>query len=309
MNPVTRESAVGAADGCDSATAGCDHGGHFDAARFATRKSARARHSEQTGGITQLERWLLRRVLQGLGGPPIAVELWNGEAIATSAAPPATMLHIHDRRTLWKLLGDPRYQFGEAYVDGRLQIDGDLAEFLVSVNRSLLESGNFAFGVKGFAGWLHKPHRTTLAQARENVHHHYDIGNDFYRLWLDEQLLYTCAYFAEPTFSLEQAQVAKMDHVCRKIWLRPGETVIEAGCGWGGTGFAHGPQLRRARAGVQHLARADSLCAPLRRAEGLHDRVEFVEDDWRNIAGPCDVFVSVGMLEHVGRENYGELGT
>ncbi|HKD36421.1 MAG TPA: cyclopropane-fatty-acyl-phospholipid synthase family protein, partial [Pirellulales bacterium] len=152
------------------------------------------------------------------------------------------------------------------------------------------------------------PHRVTLAQSRENVYHHYDIGNDFYRLWLDEQLLYTCAYFCEPTLTLEQAQVAKMDHVCRKVWLRPGDEVIEAGCGWGALALhmarRYGVRVRAFNASHEQILFAREQA----RREGLSDRVEFVEDDWRNISGACDAFVSVGMLEHVGRENYETLG-
>src|SRR3989442_1155546 len=74
---------------------------------------------------------------------------------------------------------------------------------------------------------------TSLGGARHNIHHHYDSGNDFYHLWLDSALVYTCAYFPSPSLSLEQAQAAKMDYVCRKLWLQPGDKVIEAGCGWG----------------------------------------------------------------------------
>ena len=75
--------------------------------------------------------------------------------------------------------------------------------------------------------------RNTLSGSRRNIHHHYDIGNDFYKLWLDERMLYTCAYFPSPDISLEDAQLAKLDHVCRKLRLQPGDTVVEAGCGWG----------------------------------------------------------------------------
>ena len=86
---------------------------------------------------------------------------------------------------------------------------------------------------KTLGRWLRRARSNTLAGSRANIHHHYDIGDDFYRLWLDEQMLYTCAYFPTPAATLEEAQRAKMDYVCRKVWLRPGETVVEAGCGWG----------------------------------------------------------------------------
>jgi cyclopropane-fatty-acyl-phospholipid synthase len=259
-------------------------------------------------GVTKLERWFLRRVLQRLGDPAIQIVLWNGDAIATSSQPPAITLRINDRRTLWKLVTDPRFQFGEAYVDRRLDVDGEIFDLLVTVDRALMAMGDISAGTKGFKRWLHKPHRTTLSQSRENIHHHYDLGNEFYKLWLDEQLLYTCAYFAERTMSLEQAQIAKMDHVCRKVWLQPGESVVEAGCGWGALALHmarhYGVRVRAFNTSHEQILFARERC----RREGLDARVEFVEDDWRNIGGPCDAFVSVGMLEHVGLSNYGLLG-
>jgi cyclopropane-fatty-acyl-phospholipid synthase len=155
---------------------------------------------------------------------------------------------------------------------------------------------------------LFHPRSDSLAQARENIHRHYDLGNDFYRLWLDEQLLYTCAYFPTPDTSLEQAQVAKMDHVCRKLRLRPGERVVEAGCGWGALALHmarhYGVKVRAFNISQSQLAVAREWAE----REGLVGRVEFVEGDYRDIRGEYDAFVSVGMLEHVGPAQYPELG-
>jgi cyclopropane-fatty-acyl-phospholipid synthase len=228
--------------------------------------------------------------------------------VATSSAAPVVTMSIADRRTLWKVVSDPRFQFGEAYVDRRLEVEGELFDLIVAVDRALVAAGNLGFGMKGLKRWLHKPHRTTLTQSRENIHHHYDLGNEFYKLWLDEQLLYTCAYFPEPAMSLEQAQIAKMDHVCRKVWLQPGEAVVEAGCGWGALAVhmakRYGVHVRAFNTSHEQILYARDRA----HREGLDGRVEFVEDDWRNIGGQCDAFVSVGMLEHVGPTNYGQLG-
>ena len=136
--------------------------------------------------------------------------------------------------------------------------------------------------------------------SRNNIHRHYDLGNDFYKLWLDEQLLYTCAYFPTPSSTLEHAQIAKMDHVCRKLRLQPGETVVEAGCGWGALALhmarKYGVSVKAYNVSHEQIAFARERA----RAEGLSDRVEYIEDDYRAITGKFDVFVSVGMLEHVG---------
>jgi cyclopropane-fatty-acyl-phospholipid synthase len=142
--------------------------------------------------------------------------------------------------------------------------------------------------------------------SRNNIHRHYDLGNDFYKLWLDEQLLYTCAYFPTPSSTLETAQIAKMDHVCRKLRLQPGETVVEAGCGWGALALhmarEYGVSVKAYNVSHEQIAFARARA----RAEGLSHRVEYVEEDYRAISGKFDVFVSVGMLEHVGLDHFQE---
>jgi cyclopropane-fatty-acyl-phospholipid synthase len=150
--------------------------------------------------------------------------------------------------------------------------------------------------------------RNGVDTARNNVHHHYDLGNDFYRLWLDREMVYTCAYFPTPASSLEEAQTAKLDRVCRKLQLRPGERVVEAGCGWGALALfmarQYGVNVQAFNVSTEQIAYARRRAAE----EGLADRVQFVEDDYRNARGRYDVFVSVGMLEHVGLAEYTTLG-
>ena len=265
----------------------------------------------QAGQAARLEKWLLRRLLAAIGNPPLVFVLWNGEEIVTEAAlrEGATRIRVHDRGTLWRILVDPFFQFPEAYANGKLDIDGDLEQVMCLIGRSAAEAPPVA------TRWLtliekalHWGGRTTMAASQKNIHHHYDIGNDFYRLWLDENLLYTCAYFEDPGASLEAAQIAKMDHVCRKVVLQPGETVIEAGCGWGGFALHmarhYGVRVRAYNISKEQVSEARSRA----KAEGLDDRVEFILDDWRNITGKCDVFMSIGMLEHVGLKNYRQLG-
>jgi cyclopropane-fatty-acyl-phospholipid synthase len=155
--------------------------------------------------------------------------------------------------------------------------------------------------------WLRKG-ANTLRTARENVHRHYDLGNEFYRLWLDREMVYTCAYFPTPDTALEEAQIAKMDLVCRKLRLRPGERVIEAGCGWGALALHmakhYGVRVRAFNISSEQIAWARERAA----RERLGGRAEFIEDDYRTISGECDAFVSVGMLEHVGLADFPSLG-
>jgi cyclopropane-fatty-acyl-phospholipid synthase len=147
----------------------------------------------------------------------------------------------------------------------------------------------------------------TLGLARQNARHHYDIGNDFYEGWLDDRMLYTCAYYAQPGMTLDQAQLAKLERVCQKLRLRPGDRVIEAGCGWGALAI-HMARHYGVTVTAFNVSREQLAFARGRAAEaGVGARVTFVDDDYRNVTGQYDVFVSLGMLEHVGLSQYGAL--
>lgn len=227
-----------------------------------------------------------------------------GRASVRAGARPAAKIRVRDRRTLLALVLDPAGRFGDAYADGRIEIEGDLVAALESVYRAL-ESKVKPSLIQRLATYI--PH--SLTRDRRSVHHHYDLGNEFYRLWLDDRMLYTCAYFRTPDESLEDAQVAKMDHVCRKLGLRAGETVIEAGCGWGALALhmarEYGVKVTAYNVSTEQIAFARAEA----QRQGLVGRVEFVEGDYRSITGRCDAFVSVGMLEHVGLANYRRMST
>jgi cyclopropane-fatty-acyl-phospholipid synthase len=212
---------------------------------------------------------------------------------------------IADRATLLGLFVAPRVNFGDAYSAGRIEIEGDLIELLVAIYRAAPRRAEGGALSQALQRWLR---RNSLRGSRRNIHRHYDIGNDFYALWLGQTMAYTCAYYPHEHASLDEAQVAKMDHVCRKLRLQPGESVVEAGCGWGAFALHmarhYGVRVRAFNISHEQIeyARANA------RREGLAGRVEFIEDDYRNISGHYDVFASIGMLEHVGRENYAALG-
>jgi cyclopropane-fatty-acyl-phospholipid synthase len=206
------------------------------------------------------------------------------------------------------LLFDPAFRFGDSYAAGDIEVEGSLTQFAEAVYRAEAKMRSLGFIDHRRPSLLSRLRRNTLTRSRDNVQHHYDIGNSFYELWLDRQMLYTCAYFATPDASLEQAQAAKMDLVCRKLRLHPGETVVEAGCGWGALARHmarhYGVTVRAFNISREQIEYARQRAC----AEGLDSRVEYVEDDYRSIGGRYDAFVSIGMLEHVGRDHYGELG-
>ena len=256
-------------------------------------------------GVLPFERWVVRRMLGRAHAPPVQVTFWNGETVVGGDRPAMARIVLHDRGSLYRLAVDPEYQFGELYSSGRIDVEGDLVGFLEALYRAQLCDGTFA---ARSAGLFRRLPLNSLSRARANARHHYDLGNEFYRLWLDDNMVYTCAYFPRPDVSLEAAQEAKMEHVCRKLRLRRGETVAEAGCGWGSLALYmarhYGVNVKAFNVSRQQILMARERA----RAAGIGSQVEFVEDDYRNITGKFDAFVSVGMLEHVGPRHYRELG-
>ena len=249
---------------------------------------------------------LTRGLLNSLGDPPIRVTLWNGESISTTTSNTVVGMRVGSRSCLFKLLINPELYFGDAYSNGSIEVDGDLGKLIEAIYQGLALVRSTGLRSR-LTKWLNRSQLNTLSDSRENIHHHYDLGNEFYKLWLDRQMVYTCAYFSSPDITLEQAQIAKMDHVCRKLRLRPEEIVVEAGCGWGALALHmathYGVQVKAFNISHEQIAYAKARAHVL----GLEHRVEFIEDDYRNANGRFDAFVSVGMLEHVGHEHYHEL--
>jgi cyclopropane-fatty-acyl-phospholipid synthase len=257
-------------------------------------------HSASAKGVGKL--------LKMFGTPPFEFVLWNGERILPEGQKPIARITIRDPSVLWGLLRNPGVRFGDGYSDGRIEIEGDLVHFMEEVYRgsARAEKQKSLLGLVGKL--LNRPRVNTLAGSKDNIHHHYDIGNDFYSLWLGRTMAYTCAYYPRPDTTLDDAQDAKMHHVCRKLRLRPGERVVEAGFGWGRLAIHmarhYGVKVRAFNISKEQVAFARDYA----KSVGLDSQIEYVEDDYRNISGSFDAFVSVGMLEHVGVENFRQLG-
>jgi cyclopropane-fatty-acyl-phospholipid synthase len=251
----------------------------------------------------------LRWLLTSFGDPPIEFELaWSGERVVPGAMRATEVVRIADRSTLRGLLRDANIRFGDAYGTGQIEVEGDMVRLMSMIFRNSSGPNTHDSIANRVAGWLYRPRRNTLAGSRDNIHRHYDLGNDFYSLWLGQSMAYTCAYYPSADATLDEAQCAKMDHVCRKLRVSAADSVVEAGCGWGSLALhmagRHGAKVRAFNISKEQLEFARRQA----RERGLERRVEFIEDDYRNIAGTYDVFVSVGMLEHVGREHYPALG-
>jgi cyclopropane-fatty-acyl-phospholipid synthase len=245
-----------------------------------------------------VEAFLVRNLARRFRGAPLRFVLGRH---AAGAERPVATVRFSDAWALGGLLLDHESHFGDAFAEGRIEIEGDLVAALEGAYRAAVGRG------PGLVAWLSLLARYSLRRSRLNVHRHYDLGNDFYSLWLDREKVYTCAYFESPETDLETAQVAKHEHVCRKLDLSPGQRVVEAGCGWGGLALHmarhHGVQVTACNVSREQIAFARARAA----AEGLDDRVHFVETDYRQLGGRYDAFVSVGMLEHVGLRGFRDL--
>lgn len=250
-------------------------------------------------------RWCMALV----GNPRISLKLWNGDEYNFSGAAPVAQMEVRDRATVLKLLRSPPVGFGEGYVKGSIDIHGDFYEFIDEISRAYSRKTTHGYRLQKLRSQLAALHANTLSRSRHNVHQHYDLGNDFYKLWLDQRMVYTCAYYEHPDATLTEAQIAKMDHVCRKVNLRPGQTVVEAGCGWGALALHMAEHYGVTVTAYNNSHEQVLYAREQAEARGLSDRVAFVEDDYRNITGTFDVFVSVGMLEHVGLRNFRTLGS
>ena len=260
--------------------------------------------------VTWLDRWLTKKVLDVVGNPPVCIYLWDHKEATTPVDDPIVTLFYRNRTALLKTILNPELYWGDLYCDGDVDFEGDLSTFLQVIYHGIADKGKGNL-LRQTLRWLgNRRVANSHGKARENIHHHYGIGNDFYSLWLDSAVMqYTCAYFSEPEFTLEQAQIAKLHLVCRKLQLQPGDTVVEAGCGWGGLALFmarnYGVKVRAYNISKEQVAYATNKAAN----EGLSELVEYVLDDYRNITGEYDAFISVGMLEHVGSADYPGLGT
>ncbi|MCX5421332.1 class I SAM-dependent methyltransferase [Streptomyces sp. NBC_00078] len=275
----------------------------------------------------------LKSLVEQLLGVPLSLRIraWDG----SEAGPPgAPALVVRNRRAVRRLLFKPgELGLARAWVAGDLDIEGDLYTALDLIStlvwergedpRSLLEAlrdPQVRAAVRGLVKVAGlplppAPPREEVRRARTHLHtrrtdkraisHHYDVGNDFYEIVLGPSMVYSCAYWPSPDATLEQAQCDKLELVCRKLGLTPGQRLLDVGCGWGSMAI-HAAREHGVRVVGITLSQEQAAYARKRIAdEGLTDRVEIRVQDYRDVAdGPFDVISSIGMAEHVGAERY-----
>jgi cyclopropane-fatty-acyl-phospholipid synthase len=216
-------------------------------------------------------------------------------------------MRFASQRAEWGILLDPDLRFGEAYVDGDIVVEqGSIADLCDLVVRNTAAQP-IAFG--RFIGMLRAAarrvlHHNSIFKARKNVAHHYDIDGRLYGLFLDADRQYSCAYFARPNLSLDDAQLAKKRHIATKLLVQPGHRALDIGSGWGGLGLHLAESCGATVTGVTLSKEQHALSVTRARQKGLTGKVDFRLQDYRDLTGIFDRIVSVGMFEHVGKEHY-----
>ena len=219
-------------------------------------------------------------------------------------------LIFRDKKAERDALLSPELTLGESYMDGRLEFtEGSLTGFLQIVNDNWTNRRPAAW-MQAAERMRHLAQRLSLnnnlLSARKNISHHYDLDERLYRLFLDTDLQYSCAYFESPNATLEEAQRAKKRHIAAKLALKPGLDVLDIGSGWGGLGIYLAQTSGVNVTGVTLSEEQHRVSNERARTEGLADRVKFELKDYRLLDRKFDRIVSVGMFEHVGRARFGE---
>jgi cyclopropane-fatty-acyl-phospholipid synthase len=247
------------------------------------------------------ERFLSSMIRDG----SLTVRIGERTPFTVGAGEPRLEVFIKDYATAAKIAANPAMALGEGFMDGRVVVEnGSIYDLLDLAGRNLKYRKTVRLGpVRRLLADLFQQWNAR-AQARRNVSHHYDLSGELYRRFLDADMQYSCAYFADPDMSLEEAQVAKKRHIAAKLLIEPGQKVLDIGCGWGGMGLTlaeeFGADVHGVTLSTEQLAVANERAGK----RGLAERARFTLTDYRDVRGPFDRIVSVGMFEHVGRPNY-----
>lgn len=250
----------------------------------------------------EINKSIVKSIAEHLSDRPFDLEYWDGEIIKYGNGDPEFKLIIKNFPSKKELLADPSVALGEAYMKGDIDIEGDLQKFFESIirNKDSFMNKNTVFRL---ASKIKAP---SLMKSKKDIAHHYDIGNDFYSLWLDKTMSYSCGYFKNPTDTLYDAQMNKIHHILKKLNLKEGQHLLDIGCGWGYL-IIEAAKLYKVKALGITLSEEQFKKAKERiKQEGLEDLVDVQLMDYRNLEKSnleFDRIVSVGMAEHVGHTN------
>lgn len=235
---------------------------------------------------------------------PFEIEFWDGTKERYGSGIKKFKLILKNKEAINRILGEGSIGFGEEFVKGNILIEGNIQDLLkMGYGQNYI---NFNLSLKDKLKLFHNYISSlgTILNSKRNISYHYDIGNDFYSLWLDRTLTYSCAYFKKENDSLERAQLNKYEHVSKKLQLKKGETLIDIGCGWGGMMFYAVENYGVKCEGYTLSEEQYNYLIDEIRKRNLTDWIRVYLKDYREARGKFDKLVSIGMFEHVGKKFY-----
>jgi cyclopropane-fatty-acyl-phospholipid synthase len=230
---------------------------------------------------------------------PLRVDLWNGQQLHFGQDKPQVIIKIPNVSAAGCLLTPSLSNLGSAYVDGKIDVEGNL-NHIISVCNTLAAH---TLRMEGKFARISRKLRRSKEKDSEAVKYHYDVSNDFYKLWLDDNLVYSCGYFENGDEDLQTSQLKKIDHILNKIQLQAGDELLDIGCGWGALVIRAAQKFEVKCVGVTLSKNQAMLAREKVKQAGLSDRIEIRLQDYRDIEGSFNKITSIGMFEHVGIKN------
>lgn len=231
-----------------------------------------------------------------------SVRFWDGEEASFGNGAPDFIIDLKTKEALKSILGRGATGFREEYVSGNIDIAGDLQAMMRLGAGETIQGIRLSPWMKSILLFRGICARNSLKRSRSNIARHYDLGNNFYEQYLDQSMAYSCAYFRNENDTLEQAQQQKYEHICRKLMLSEGETVVDIGCGWGGFLVYAAKKFGVRGVGCTLSEYQAEYAKDIVASAGLGKSIDILLEDYRNLKGRFDKFISVGMFEHVGKD-------
>ncbi|NOW08004.1 SAM-dependent methyltransferase [Clostridium beijerinckii] len=250
-----------------------------------------------------IDKIFYRTLFKNLFSDTFELKLWDGSSEIYGEGNPEFKIIFNEPIPKADIIKDPSLTFGEAYMTKKIDIEGSIQKVIESLYNN---QESFLSNSDKYANLLRMA-TNSIKNSKKNIEFHYDIGNDFYKLWLDDTMTYSCGYFKSKSDSLTQAQKNKVEHILKKLNLKEGETLLDIGCGWGELIISAAKKYKVKAMGITLSSEQLAKVKERIKNEGLEDLLEVELVDYRELKNRTfDKIVSVGMLEHVGQDHLAE---